>query len=35
MDARYSPDQNGFKRCTSDDLRKSFLIDSLFLRINA
>jgi len=30
MDVRYSPDQNGFKRFTTEELRKSFLIDSLF-----
>lgn len=31
MDVRYSPDQNGFKSLTTDELRKSFLIDSLFV----
>ncbi len=30
MDVRYSPDLNGFKRMTTDELRKSFLIDNLF-----
>ena len=30
MNVRYSPDQNGFKRFTTEELRKSFLIDSLF-----
>lgn len=30
MDVRYSPDQNGFKRFTTEELRKSFLIESLF-----
>jgi len=30
MEVRYSPDQNGFKRFTTEELRKSFLIDSLF-----
>jgi len=30
MDVRYSPDQNGFKRFTTEEFRKSFLIDSLF-----
>ncbi len=32
MDVRYSPDQNGFKKFTTDELRKSFLIDSLFVQ---
>jgi 4-deoxy-L-threo-5-hexosulose-uronate ketol-isomerase len=32
MDVRYSPDQNGFKRFTTEELRKSFLIDSLFVQ---
>ena len=31
MDVRYSPDQNGFQRFTTEELRKSFLIDSLFV----
>jgi 4-deoxy-L-threo-5-hexosulose-uronate ketol-isomerase len=31
MDVRYSPDQNGFKRFTTEEFRKSFLIDSLFV----
>jgi 4-deoxy-L-threo-5-hexosulose-uronate ketol-isomerase len=30
MDVRYSPDQNGFKKLTTDELRKSFLIEDLF-----
>ena len=30
MEVRYSPDQNGFKRFTTEELRKSFLIESLF-----
>jgi 4-deoxy-L-threo-5-hexosulose-uronate ketol-isomerase len=30
MDIHYSLDQNGFKRFTTDELRKSFLIESLF-----
>ena len=30
MDVRYSPDANGFKRMTTDELRESFLIESLF-----
>ena len=30
MDVRYSPDKNGFARLTTDELRKSFLIESLF-----
>ncbi len=30
MEVRYSPDQNGFKRMTTDELRKSFLIENLF-----
>jgi 4-deoxy-L-threo-5-hexosulose-uronate ketol-isomerase len=32
MDVRYSPDQSGFKRFTTEELRKSFLIDSLFVQ---
>lgn len=32
MEVRYSPDQNGFKKMTTDELRKSFLIDTLFVR---
>jgi 4-deoxy-L-threo-5-hexosulose-uronate ketol-isomerase len=32
MEVRYSPDKDGFKRMTSDELRKSFLIDSLFVK---
>ena len=32
MDVRYSPDQNGFKKFTTEELRKSFLIDSLFVQ---
>jgi len=31
MDVRYSPDKNGFKKFTTEELRKSFLIDSLFV----
>jgi 4-deoxy-L-threo-5-hexosulose-uronate ketol-isomerase len=30
MDVRYSPDQNGFKKLDTDELRKSFLIEDLF-----
>jgi 4-deoxy-L-threo-5-hexosulose-uronate ketol-isomerase len=30
MEVRYSPDQNGFKKFTTDELRKSFLIENLF-----
>ncbi len=30
MEVRYSPDQNGFKKFTTEELRKSFLIESLF-----
>ncbi len=30
MDIRYSPNCEGFKRMTSDELRNSFLIDNLF-----
>ena len=30
MDVRYSPDQNGFKKLGTDELRKSFLIENLF-----
>ena len=30
MDVRYSPDQNGFKKFTTEELRKSFLIETLF-----
>ena len=30
MEVRYSPDRNGFKKFTTDELRKSFLIKSLF-----
>jgi 4-deoxy-L-threo-5-hexosulose-uronate ketol-isomerase len=30
MEVRYSPDQNGFRKFTTDELRKSFLIESLF-----
>ena len=32
MDVRNSPDQNGFKKFTTEELRKSFLIDSLFVQ---
>ncbi len=30
MEIRYSPDINGFKKFTTDELRKSFLIETLF-----
>ncbi|MEG8947475.1 5-dehydro-4-deoxy-D-glucuronate isomerase [Rosettibacter firmus] len=30
MEVRYSPDQNGFKRMTTEELRKTFLIENLF-----
>jgi len=30
MEVRYSPDQIGFKKLTTDELRKSFLIENLF-----
>lgn len=30
MEVRYSPDQNGFKRMTTEELRKAFLIETLF-----
>ncbi len=30
MDVRYSPDANGFKRMTTNELRESFLIENLF-----
>jgi 4-deoxy-L-threo-5-hexosulose-uronate ketol-isomerase len=30
MEVRYSPDQEGFKKVTTDELRKSFLIENLF-----
>ncbi len=30
MEVRYSPDRSGFKKMTTDELRKSFLIDNLF-----
>jgi len=32
MEVRYSPDKEGFKKFTTDELRKSFLIDSLFVK---
>ncbi len=32
MEVRYSPDQSGFKKMTTDELRKSFLIDTLFVK---
>jgi 4-deoxy-L-threo-5-hexosulose-uronate ketol-isomerase len=32
MDVRYSPDKEGFKKFNTDELRKSFLIDSLFVK---
>lgn len=31
MDVRYSPDKNGFKSFTTDEIRRSFLIGNLFL----
>jgi len=34
MDLRYSPDKNGFKKFTTEELRKSFLIDDLFQKNN-
>ena len=30
MEVRYSPDKNGFKKMTTDELRQSFLIETLF-----
>jgi len=30
MNVRYSPDQNGFKKLGTEELRKSFLIEDLF-----
>ncbi len=30
MEVRYSPDKNGFKKMTTDELRQTFLIDTLF-----
>jgi len=30
MEVRYSPDQNGFKKMTTEELRNSFLIETLF-----
>ena len=32
MEVRYSPDKDGFKKFTTDELRKSFLIDNLFVK---
>ena len=32
MEVRYSPDKEGFKKLDTDELRKSFLIDSLFVK---
>lgn len=32
MEVRYSPDPNGFKRLSTDELRQSFLIESLFAK---
>jgi 4-deoxy-L-threo-5-hexosulose-uronate ketol-isomerase len=32
MEVRYSPDKNGFKKMTTDELRQSFLIESLFVK---
>jgi 4-deoxy-L-threo-5-hexosulose-uronate ketol-isomerase len=34
MEVRYSPDKEGFKRFTTEELRKSFLIESLFIKNN-
>lgn len=31
MEVRYSPDKEGFRKLTTDELRKQFLIDSLFV----
>lgn len=30
MQVRYSPDPNGFKKLTTEELRKTFLIEELF-----
>ncbi len=30
MEVRFSPDRNGYKKMNSDELRKTFLIDSIF-----
>lgn len=32
MEVRYSPDKEGFKKFTTDELRKSFLIENLFIK---
>lgn len=32
MEVRYSPDQYGFKKFSTEELRKSFLIESLFVK---
>ncbi|MFA8342489.1 MAG: 5-dehydro-4-deoxy-D-glucuronate isomerase [Rhodothermaceae bacterium] len=32
MDVRYSPDQNGFKGMSTDELRKAFLMEDLFAK---
>lgn len=32
MEVRYSPDKEGFKKLTTEQLRKSFLIESLFVK---
>lgn len=32
MEVRYSPDKEGFKKLTTDELRNSFLIDNLFVK---
>ena len=32
IEVRYSPDKEGFKKLTTEGLRKSFLIDNLFVR---
>lgn len=34
MELRYSPDKEGFKKFTTEELRKSFLIESLFNKNN-
>ena len=32
MEVRYSPDKEGFKKFTTDEIRKSFLIENLFVK---
>lgn len=32
MEVRYSPDKDGFKKFNTDEIRKSFLIDNLFIK---